>query len=93
MNTDNYNAVLAHIEQHPEEWNQLSWCGTACCLAGHANKMFPPPNPNVGIIDGAHRALGFTDDQSWWLFHGSRTLDDFRRVRLVAGYANFARPR
>jgi hypothetical protein len=29
--------TLAHIEAHPEDWNQGSWrCDTAACFAGHA---------------------------------------------------------
>lgn len=31
--------TLAHIEAHPEQWNQEMWaneCGTAFCFAGHA---------------------------------------------------------
>lgn len=29
------------------------------------------------------------DEMTYWLFSSRRTLDDFRRVRLVAGWANF----
>ena len=27
--------VANRIEEHPEKYNQTSWCGTACCIAGH----------------------------------------------------------
>ena len=41
------DAILAHIEAHPEQWDQswyfteaaepsADWCGTACCIAGFA---------------------------------------------------------
>jgi len=36
VNVELLKKTLAHIEAHPEEWNQLEWCGTSCCFAGHA---------------------------------------------------------
>lgn len=37
VNVDLLQRTLAHIEAHPEEWNQGTWrCGTAACFAGHA---------------------------------------------------------
>lgn len=39
MNYENFCKVLAHIETHPEEHEQNKWCGTACCIAGHAYSM------------------------------------------------------
>lgn len=40
-NISEIEAIIGHIEAHPEEWNQHVWarhvhCGTAYCLAGHA---------------------------------------------------------
>jgi hypothetical protein len=38
-NVELLRATLAHIEAHPETWNQQMWsneCGTAFCFAGHA---------------------------------------------------------
>jgi hypothetical protein len=40
-NIKELDAIIAHIEQHPETWNQDSWvsrrdCGTAYCVAGWA---------------------------------------------------------
>lgn len=39
-NVELLRRVLAHIEAHPEQWDQLSYralvdCGTAYCFAGH----------------------------------------------------------
>lgn len=95
MNYDNFNAVLAHIEQHPEEWNQNMWnmlgCGTGCCIAGHAEAMFANSRERAmePTRDNGAKYLGLNEFQARWLFEHDRTLDDFRRVRLVAGYANF----
>jgi hypothetical protein len=36
-NLDLIDAVMDHIDTHPEEWDQERWlCGTAACFAGHA---------------------------------------------------------
>lgn len=91
MNLEKYNAVLTHIEQHPEEWDQQHWCGTACCFAGHGKRMFDesgfwsPWNATMKHLDLSSQMAG-------WLFDANRTVDDFRRVRLVAGWANFPKP-
>lgn len=39
-------AMLRKLADHldsvePEAFNQAEWCGTACCIAGHAVKVFP----------------------------------------------------
>jgi hypothetical protein len=42
-------AVLDHIEQTPETWDQATWarygpdCGTAYCFAGHASVLAGDP--------------------------------------------------
>lgn len=44
-NVDLLKRTLAHIEAHPDRWDQMDWrntdadserCGTACCFAGWA---------------------------------------------------------
>lgn len=41
-NADLLRRTLAHIEEHPEQWEQEMWatrrldCGTTCCFAGWA---------------------------------------------------------
>jgi hypothetical protein len=49
-NLDLLDAVVAHIEAHPEQHDQSEWiCGTAACVAGHAallggwKPVFNPP--------------------------------------------------
>ncbi len=41
VNHDEIAAIIAHIEAHPEEWDQRHWairtdCGTTFCFAGWA---------------------------------------------------------
>jgi hypothetical protein len=36
MNVEMMLKVADYIEQHPEQYNQSEWCGTECCIAGHA---------------------------------------------------------
>jgi hypothetical protein len=82
MNIDRYNAVLAHIEQHPEEWNQSEWRGTACCIAGHAARMFGA-DPGLATLTAAALALEIdrTVTHFPWLFDADRTMDEFRALR------------
>jgi len=32
-------AAAAYAAQHPEAYDQAMWCGTACCVLGHARRM------------------------------------------------------
>lgn len=32
--------IIAYIKAHPKKYNQGYYCGTACCLAGHALLLF-----------------------------------------------------
>lgn len=46
-NNDLLQRTLAHIEAHPEEWDQEKWaqrtdCGTAYCFAGTAVHLADP---------------------------------------------------
>lgn len=44
MNHQEIEDIITYIEDHPDEWHQLTWarkfrnrsCGSAYCLAGHA---------------------------------------------------------
>jgi hypothetical protein len=47
LNTDRLTAVLAHIEQHPEQHDQGFWsmrtdCGTTACAAGWTVLLYAP---------------------------------------------------
>jgi hypothetical protein len=89
MNYENYCAVLERIEKNPDEWNQAYWfrdgCATAYCFAGHAAtlKLGNEPHDSHVVRFAARDFLGTHIDFSVWLFAEDRTLDDFRRVRLM----------
>lgn len=78
--------LISYIEQHPEEWDQKEWCGTACCLAGHAylcSKGRPPLTEDyerdvITICNTAKEYLGLNSDETAYLFRGWRNLDDFK---------------
>jgi hypothetical protein len=36
MNKPLLRKIASYIETHPRQYNQGEWCGTACCVAGHA---------------------------------------------------------
>lgn len=87
-NLDLLDAVMDHIDRHPEEWRQKSWfCGTAACFAGHAVLMDGWEVVHVfgdiekdGKLDMvgrvAQRLLGLTVEQADRLFMSINTLDD-----------------
>lgn len=89
MNYENYNAVLERIEKNPDEWDQGYWfregCNSAYCFAGHAAtmKLGNEPHDAHVVSFAARDFLGVSIDESFWLFSQERTLDDFRRVRLM----------
>lgn len=90
MNIDNFNAVLAHIEQHPREHNQ-DWyrdenpCGTTYCFIGRAAVMGAG---HYNVVDCQRDACGFLGigrggQEFWWISTTERTVDDFRRLRWM----------
>jgi hypothetical protein len=85
MNREVYRARLAaiikRIDSDPSCWDQTSWhCGTAHCLAGHAQiDAGLPPNRAAAATDGAEW-LGMSEAVSKWAFRGGRTLDELRSL-------------
>lgn len=79
--------LISYIEQHPEEWDQKEWCGTACCLAGHAylcskgraSSSEEYERDPIMICNVAKEYLGLNSDEASYLFRGWRTLEDFQR--------------
>lgn len=84
--------VMEHITEHPEEHDQQQWCGTACCIAGHAALMtgwqmqtFSCGSTSSyltrdGLRDHAEsiamEELGLGRAEAYELFSGHNTLDD-----------------
>jgi hypothetical protein len=91
-NLDLLDAVMDHIDQHPEEWNQGAWfCGTAACFAGHSVLMngwgvvydwgmVEKDGERAGVERLARRLLGLTDEQADRLFDPGNTLDDLHSM-------------
>lgn len=80
MNRENYKLVLDKIESDPNCWDQSEWhCGSKHCFAGWA-QILSGKEPDAGTV---HRdAVDFLDVSFWdaqYLFHGRRTLEDFRK--------------
>ena len=51
MNIERFRAVLNHIKLHPEEWDQESYCGSACCFAGHTVAKFGTPDERKYVLE------------------------------------------
>ncbi|HEX7771537.1 MAG TPA: hypothetical protein VF435_03895 [Pyrinomonadaceae bacterium] len=88
-NWERYDAVLAHIEKHPEEWDQQHFCGSACCFAGHVVQMFSSQRPlekRVPYVGyNAMDLLKLTNNEACWLFDPDRTIADFHAFRAAGG--------
>ena len=39
MNVENLRTLAHELRADPDTFDQRSWCGTACCIAGHAAAM------------------------------------------------------
>jgi hypothetical protein len=79
------NKIATFIETHPRQYNQGNWCGTACCIAGHAlvlggmvsRKDIVDAGPDsyyVGdleVQDTAAELLGLASNQTYELFAGN----------------------
>jgi len=70
INVELLKKTLAHIEAHPEQWNQRDWrdvdhdlrCGTACCFAGWAallnGSTWDVPDSEIENYDWDHDPNG-----------------------------------
>lgn len=95
MNYENFCKVLDHIERspqlHDQHWYQnRTECGSTHCFLGWAAVFGRGHYDMRG--DVKQDACDFLDIERggymmWWISKTERTADDFRRVRLVAGYA------
>ena len=77
--------VVTYIETHPEEWDQTHWCGTACCLAGHAQRMAGRKQNTWGCPRDAENWLQLSYIERRWLFSAKRTLADFHAFIAARG--------
>lgn len=84
MNIQRFRQVLAYIEAHPEEWDQREWCGTQCCIAGHAMQQsglaFDDRTWGGVVLIHARDWLEASPEEANWLFAADRHIDDFRTV-------------
>lgn len=86
-NIPRLRAVLAHIEAHPETWNQATYdCGSSHCFIGWASQMakeegFRRHEDSYEYVwtYGA-RWLGLTYEQEGTIAHPRNTLEDLRRI-------------
>lgn len=89
MNYANFCKTLAAIEANPSGWNQSSLY--TCCFGGIAANL-----AGCGSYDPEERhkaAKEFLGAGAADLFCATRTLDYFRRIRVVAGWAHLAQLR
>lgn len=83
-NKKRLDEVIQHIKAHPETWDQgvyHSPCGTAHCLAGHA-QIFAGLDPSANHAkEDATTWLGLKLIEGCFLFNGRRTIQDFEDFR------------
>lgn len=75
MNMTRFRQVLAHIEEHPEEWDQRS---TWRCFFAIGNRILNVQRTDLAI-EGVEM-FGVRDQELTWLYSFDRTLDDFRTI-------------
>lgn len=89
-NLELLDQVVAHVTEHPDEWNQGRWDD---CVAGWAVKLSPRAellgyaearldNDRITYVEtAAKELLDLDDDQADRLFFYENDLDDIRTVR------------
>lgn len=83
MNKERVLQLADYIEALPEEkFDMAIWCGTACCMAGHAKRLFKARPRSTDELHGeerdvsgrvffpAQRALGLSVEDADILFLG-----------------------
>lgn len=93
VNLELYDQVLAHIEAHPEQWEQETWleeseCGTVGCFAGWAVVLGEGDRENVS--SSASELLGLDHTQAGAIFSASQTLGGLRAWREILAEANLS---
>lgn len=75
MNVKLLKQVRDYIIAHPDSYNQGSWCGTKCCIAGHAAVLSGKVSREAvdaealsAVVDGAQSALRLSALQADRLF-------------------------
>lgn len=82
MNLERFAKIVEHIEAHPEQWYQPAWCGSACCVGGHAQLAAGKASNPMTVRADALEYLELTTvpNEPCWLFFGYRTIADFHAV-------------
>lgn len=58
INVPHLRKTLEHVTDHPEEYDQETWCGTKACIAGHAAvlggwyvmPLYADGTPNAALV-------------------------------------------
>jgi uncharacterized protein YjbI with pentapeptide repeats len=58
VNIELLDRALAHIDAHPEQWDQTAWCGTAQCIAGWVCTLAGVKHDDDTTPDTAAKLLG-----------------------------------
>ena len=87
MNKKHFKKILKKIKKYPESWNQRSYhCGTAHCIAGHAQiEMGKPPLDRDARSD-AREYLDLSFAEADYIFAIPRTIEDFDKFLKTGNF-------
>lgn len=103
MNVKLLEKVRDYIAEHPDKYDQAQWCGTKCCIAGHAVALSGKYeiDYDTATVDGelietvARRLLRLTIDQAnnlflYWPeeFDAGWVSDPAKSIPAAVGYIN-----
>ena len=83
MNKERFAVILDTIKANPACWNQGMWhsrCGTAHCIAGHAQINAGKATNRITAKEDGIKWLDLTYKEAKHLFSSERTIADFERV-------------
>ena len=93
MNAKNFRTVLEHIKAHPETYDQNRWCGTVCCLAGHAQRLAGKPSDRETVKKDAQVWLGLSRQLANRLFSPDTSITDLEAaLRFYEQKPDFTNP-
>lgn len=86
MRWDRYIAIIGRITQKPKVWNQgryHSHCGTAHCVAGHAQIDAGKRMRWLNAWEVGMTWLDIDDRQAQHVFDACRTLDELQHLAIT----------
>lgn len=83
VNLEAFKTLRLHLASQPEKaWDMKEICGTAYCLAGHAQVAQAGRQPDINCWDNSAVLLGLDEDAADHVFGGGWTCKDWNELAI-----------